>query len=190
MTAPVKGSRNGATRALEPRDPISRTGPGDRGGSGMMNRLVRMSSVALLGLLLLGGCETMDTREGVATGIGGLVGGLVGHQFGSGSGRTVATVIGVGLGAWIGREIGARLTREDRRAMDATLDGTADGETERWRNAETGNAYAMTPRHTYLDADRQCRDFDLEVVVDGERRATNGTACRREDGEAWNTVEA
>lgn len=156
----------------------------------MTIRLVRALSVALLSLLLLGGCESLDTREGVATGIGGILGGVLGHQVGGGSGRTIATVIGAGLGAWIGREIGARLTREDRQAMDATLDGAADGETERWRNPETGNTYTMTPRRTYQDADRQCRDFDLEVVVDGERRATNGTACRRPDGESWNTVEA
>ncbi|MBB3190672.1 glycine zipper 2TM domain-containing protein [Halomonas cerina] len=156
----------------------------------MMIRLARTLLVALLSLLLLGGCQNLSTREGVATGIGGLVGGALGHQVGGGSGRTIATVIGAGLGAWIGKEIGTRLTPADQQAMDATLDHAPDGQSERWRNPETGNAYTMTPRRTYQDGARQCRDFNLEVVVDGERRSTNGTACRRPDGQSWNTVEA
>lgn len=156
----------------------------------MTIRLVRALSVALLSLVLLGGCENLDTREGIATGVGGVIGGLLGNQVGGGSGRTIATVIGAGLGAWIGSEIGARLTREDREAMDTTLDTVDDGKAKTWRSPETGNTYTMTPQSTYQDADQQCRDFDLEVVVDGERRTTNGTACRRADGDSWNTVEA
>lgn len=150
---------------------------------------LRMLSLVLLGLLL-GGCQSLDSRgcEGVGTGLGALVGGIIGSQVGSGSGRTAATVVGVGLGALIGREIGTRLTCEDRQAMSEALDETPAGESRRWRNPETGNEFTMTPRETFARGDQQCRHFEMQVLVDGEPRSTEGTACRRPDDQTWSTV--
>ncbi|WP_276316641.1 glycine zipper 2TM domain-containing protein [Halomonas flagellata] len=150
--------------------------------------ILRRLSVVLLGLFLLGGCQTTSTGEGVGTGLGALIGAGLGSQVGSGSGRTAAMLIGAGLGAWLGREIGIRLTREDQRAMSAALDRTPDGTSEKWRNPQTGNEFTMTPRETFERGDQQCRHFEMQVVVDGEPRRTDGTACRRPDDQEWSTV--
>lgn len=149
-------------------------------------------AVVLLSLSLLGGCQNLatnsDTCRGVSTGLGALVGGLLGTQVGKGSGRTAAVVIGAGLGALIGREVGTRFTCEDREAMDTVLDETPDGESEHWRNSRTGNRFIVTPQETYQRDGQQCRDYQMEVIVDGERRQADGTACRRPEDQAWTTV--
>lgn len=151
---------------------------------------LRMFSLVLLSLLLLGGCQTLDSRgcKGVSAGLGALLGGAIGSQVGSGSGRTAATVVGVGLGALIGHEIGTRLTCEDRQAMSTVLDTTPAGESESWHNPQTGNDFTMTPQETFERGDQQCRHFEMQVVVDGEPRRTEGTACRRPDDQEWITV--
>lgn len=148
----------------------------------------------LMSLLLLGGCQTFgngsDTSacRGVSTGIGALIGGLLGAQVGGGSGRTAAAVVGTGLGAYIGHEIGARFTCEDRQAMGEALDRTVDGESESWRNPRNGNEFTVTPQQTFQRGDQQCRAYEMEVVVDGEPRRADGTACRRPDEQSWTTV--
>jgi surface antigen len=140
--------------------------------------------------LLIGGCQTLETRncEGVSTGVGALIGGVLGSRIGDGSERTAATLVGAGLGGLIGREIGTRLTCEDRQAMNAVLDRTDDGESASWRNPETGNQFTLTPRETFEQGNQQCRHFDMEVVVDGKPRNTDGTACRRPDDQMWTTI--
>ncbi|GGX89833.1 hypothetical protein GCM10007160_16540 [Litchfieldella qijiaojingensis] len=151
---------------------------------------LRMLSVILLSLFLLSGCQSLGPRgcEGVSTGIGAVIGGLLGSQVGSGSGRTASMVIGAGLGGLIGREIGTRFTCEDQQEMGAVLERADDGETESWRNPQTGNEFTMTPRDTFEQNGQQCRHFDMQVVVDGEPRSADGTACRRPDGQTWTTI--
>ncbi|MDI5891505.1 glycine zipper 2TM domain-containing protein [Halomonas rhizosphaerae] len=150
---------------------------------------LRVVFIMLLSLLL-GGCQTVDSSrcEGISTGLGAVIGGVIGSQLGSGTGRTAATVVGAGLGAWIGREIGARMTCEDRQEMSTVLDETPAGESRSWSNPETGNVYTMTPQSPFAKGDQQCRHFEMQVVVDGEPRRTEGTACRRPDDQAWSTV--
>ncbi|TDR54378.1 surface antigen [Halomonas ventosae] len=151
--------------------------------------MLRLAFILLLSLLL-GACQTVDSSrcEGISTGLGAVIGGVLGSQVGSGSGRTAATIVGAGLGAWIGREIGIRLTCEDRREMSTVLDETPTGESRSWSNPETGNVYTMTPQAPYNQGDQQCRDFEMQVMVDGEPRSTEGTACRRPDDQAWTSV--
>ncbi|MFC3284523.1 RT0821/Lpp0805 family surface protein [Litchfieldella rifensis] len=151
-------------------------------------RTTRILAVLLLSLFTLGGCQNLSTCEGASTGLGALLGGVIGSQIGDGSGRTAAMVIGASMGGLIGREIGTRFTCEDRQTMGAVLDRTPDGESQSWRNANTGSEYTVTPQETFQQGDQQCRHFDMEVVVDGERRRTDGTACRRPDDQAWTTV--
>ncbi|WP_170064053.1 glycine zipper 2TM domain-containing protein [Halomonas heilongjiangensis] len=150
--------------------------------------LRRLSVLLLLGLFLLGGCQTTSTGEGVGTGLGALIGAGLGSQVGSGSGRTAAMLVGAGLGAWLGREIGIRMTRGDQRAMNTALDRTPDGASESWRNPQTGHEFTVTPQETFPRGDQQCRHFEMEVLVDGEPRSTTGTACRRPEDQAWTTV--
>ncbi|MCL7939708.1 glycine zipper 2TM domain-containing protein [Halomonas sp. ATCH28] len=154
-----------------------------------LSSTLRVAFIMLLSLLL-GACQTVDSSrcEGISTGLGAVIGGVLGSQVGSGSGRTAAAIVGAGLGALIGREIGTRLTCEDRQAMSEALDETPAGESRSWSNPETGNAFTMTPQETFTQGDQQCRHFEMQVMVDGEPRRTEGTACRRPDDQTWSTV--
>ncbi|SHE74806.1 Surface antigen [Modicisalibacter ilicicola DSM 19980] len=155
-------------------------------------RALARVAIVMLSLVWLGGCQSLssspETCRNVSTGFGALVGGLFGSQVGDGSGRTAAMVIGAGLGAFIGREVGTRFTCEDRKAMDAVLDTTPDGKSQDWHNPRTGNRFIVTPQNTFQRDGQECRAYQMDVIVDGELRQADGTACRRQEDDAWTTV--
>jgi surface antigen len=45
----------------------------------------------------------------------------------------------------------------------------------------------VTPTRTYKTAERDCRDFEQTVVVDGQDETVRGTACREPDG-TWRAL--
>jgi surface antigen len=95
------------------------------------------------------------------------------------------------LSAWLGGEVGASLDRADRTyAQNATytaLEHHPTGTASTWRNPDTGHYGAVTPTRTYKTAERDCRDFEQTVVVDGREEIIHGTACREPDG-TWRSL--
>ena len=64
-----------------------------------------LTSVAVAGLLALGGCATGPTNAQIGTGAGAVLGGVAGNAL---FGNTVGTVGGAAAGALIGNEVGKR----------------------------------------------------------------------------------
>jgi len=139
----------------------------------------------VMGVALLGGCETQPTNEAIGTAVGAIAGGLIGSQIGSGSGRTVAIVGGAVAGGLLGNVIGKRMDENDRRRMGQALDTNAAGQGSSWKNETTGANYTVTPTNTFVRDGRQCRTFEQEATIDGKPTRMTGTACKRPDGESW-----
>ena len=150
--------------------------------------------IAVLSALLLA-CTTFNPQEQpkqtAGTVLGAIGGGLLGAQVGDGAGQLAATAAGTLAGAWIGSEVGASLDRADRlyaqQATYTALEHNPTGTASTWRNPDTGHFGAVTPTRTYKTAERDCRDFEQTVVIDGQEEIVHGTACREPDG-TWRAL--
>ncbi|WP_083829483.1 SH3 domain-containing protein [Oceanimonas sp. GK1] len=104
---------------------------------------LRVTSIAVLIVSLLG-CGA--TENGSFTGadalggvIGGVTGALIGSQVGGGSGRILATGAGAIAGAFIGREIARHLSRSGQQQLaQANTRALETGQPQVWRDPETG----------------------------------------------------
>jgi surface antigen len=143
----------------------------------------------------LAGCTNFkpqaQPKQTAGTVLGAIGGGLLGAQVGDGAGQLAATAAGTLVGAWLGSEVGASLDRADRTyAQQATytaLEHNSTGTASTWRNPDTGHYGAVTPTRTYKTAERDCRDYEQTVVVDGQQEIIRGTACREPDG-TWRAL--
>jgi surface antigen len=157
-------------------------------------KVYRLVIIAVLSASLPA-CTTFNPQEQpkqtAGTVLGAIGGGLLGAQVGKGAGQLAATAAGTLGGAWLGSEIGASLDRADRlHAQQATytaLEHNPTGTASTWRNPDTGHYGAVTPTRTYKTADRDCRDFEQTVVVEGREQTVHGTACREPDG-SWRAL--
>ena len=122
-------------------------------------------------------------KQTVGTGVGGAVGGVLGSNIGDGSGKTAAIIGGTLIGAVIGGKIGADMDELDRRRAASTLETYPTGRTNSWQNPDTGTNYNFTPTRTYETSGQPCREYDMEVYMDGRREIVKGTACRNSRGE-------
>ena len=142
----------------------------------------------LCSVTVSGGADAQSTRQGVGIGLGALLGGLVGSQIGGGNGRTAAVIGGAVLGGAIGNAIGKQMDEDDRRRMSQAMETNDTGQTSSWNNATTGASYTVTPGETFDRDGRQCRAFTQEAIIDGEPKKISGTACRRPDGQSWEST--
>jgi surface antigen len=145
----------------------------------MKSRLMLSTIFSLT--LILAGC-TMD-KQTLGTGVGGAVGGVLGSNVGDGSGKTAAIIGGTLLGAIIGGKIGADMDELDRRRAANTLETYPTGRTNTWQNPDTGNSYDFTPTRTYNTGGQPCREYEMDVYMDGRQEVVTGTACRNSRGE-------
>ena len=136
--------------------------------------------------LLLGACESNPSKENIGMVSGAVVGGVLGHQIGHGSGNAIATIGGAALGGFIGNRIGRNMDRDDQHKAAQALETSPDGRASTWRNPNTGQTYAITPKRTYEGTDGPCRDFETTTDIDARKETVRGTACRQPDG-SWKT---
>lgn len=141
-----------------------------------------MIAAVVLASITLSACGVSKSTLGTLG--GGVAGGVIGSQVGGGSGRTVAIIGGTLLGAMAGNYVGGQLDELDRRKAQDALERTPTGQTTSWVNPDSGDRYAVTPTRTYEDSRAGvCRDFDMNVVMDGKSEVVKGTACRDSRGE-------
>jgi surface antigen len=108
---------------------------------------------------------------------------LIGSQFGKGSGKTAMTVAGVLAGALIGGSIARSMEPVDEGCIDQALEHTPNGEPIAWQNPANGASYWVTPTRTEIQPDgTPCRYYTAEAIVQGQREAQTGYACRQPDG--------
>lgn len=145
-----------------------------------MKTIITIISATSLSLVITA-C-TVD-KQTVGTGVGGAVGGVVGSTIGDGSGKTAAIIGGTLLGAIIGGKVGADMDELDRRRAADTLETYPTGRTNSWHNPDSGAHYDFTPTRTYSTSGQPCREYDMDVYMDGRREVVKGTACRNSRGE-------
>jgi len=145
----------------------------------------KTSLPAIVGLMTLSlvGCATNREESGALT--GAVVGGVVGSQIGGGSGKAIATGVGFLLGAIIGGDIGHTLDVMDERNAQRALENNRTGQATSWNNPDEGKQITVVPTRTFQsDAGGYCREYQTDVVVNGQRQQAYGTACRQPDG-SW-----
>lgn len=155
---------------------------------------IRGMAVVFVGLVMLTGCQSTGSKELIGTLGGAGLGGLAGSQVGNGDGKLVAVAVGVLGGAFLGKSIGKNLDEVDQmmaaKSQQRALEAGPSNKPMRWKNPDTGNAGAVTPKPAYQDETGQyCREFQQEVTVGGKTEQAYGKACRQPDG-SWKIVSS
>ena len=125
----------------------------------------------------------MTTTQTIGTGVGGVVGGVLGSNVGDGRGRTTAIIGGTLIGAMLGGAVGKSMDEVDEMKARQALESQPTGQTYAWTNPDSGAQYAMTPTRTFETQNRPCRDYTMQVNMDGQQETVRGTACRNQFGE-------
>lgn len=151
-----------------------------------MLKLLTRSIALVAAVAMLSGCANgLWTSGDTGAVLGGVAGGALGHQIGGGFGKTLATVAGGTAGSILGRRVGQRMTRNDRSRFSNTLASNRAGQTRRWASNAGNGHYQVTPvGSNYRRDKRTCREFRMQVQVEGRPEHINGTACRQPDG-SW-----
>jgi len=109
--------------------------------------------------------------------IGSVVGVGIGTYVGRGSDPLTVAALAVG-GMVLGHEVGSTFDKVDQ--MYATmllrnsLSNSRDGEQRTWKNPEKNIQVNTTPHNTQ----GTCREFITSVIVNGNQRDVEGTACK------------
>ncbi len=152
----------------------------------------KLLSTVLVAVITTGCAEGPNAKEGAGTVAGAVAGGLLGSQFGGGEGRIVGAVAGTMLGGYLGNQVGQSLDRADaayyNKTMKNSLEYNPSGVTSTWKNPDSGNHGRITPKATYVEHGRDCREFVQEVYIGGKKQQAFGKACRRSDG-SWEIVQ-
>ena len=112
---------------------------------------------------------------------------------GDGKGKLVAVAIGALGGAFAGSQLGKALDDIDRLKANETqqsaLENNRDGVSSTWKNPNTGNSGKVTPTQTVRkeSSAEDCRNYEHEILVDGQKEVVKGTACRKSDG-SWRVI--
>jgi len=140
---------------------------------------------------LLAACAEGQEKQTLGTIAGAGLGALVGSQVGSGKGQIVGVAIGAMAGAWLGSEAGKSLDETDnmhaRHTAQQTLEYNKTGQVSSWQNPDSGNYGTYMPTRSYTSENKNCRQFDTTITVDGKTEAATGRACRDAEGK-WRFV--
>ncbi len=123
-------------------------------------------------------------RTLVGAAVGGAAGGLIASEVAHGKNRPVAIAGGALLGILIGGSLGNAIDQLDERCVGQVLEHAGSDQTVTWRNPDSGAAYQVTPRRTWEEEGRYCREYTTTVRIDGRPQQAWGTACRQPDG-SW-----
>jgi surface antigen len=126
-------------------------------------------------------------RTLVGAAVGGAAGGLIASEVADGKQRAKAIAGGALLGILIGGSIGNAMDQLDERCVGQVLEHAGSEQSVRWRNPDSGAAVQVTPRRTWEEEGRYCREYTTTVRIDGKPQQAWGTACRQPDG-SWQRV--
>jgi uncharacterized protein YcfJ len=162
-----------------------------------MQSMIRVCMVAVLSMMLLGGCET---NQDAGTAVGAVAGGLLGSNIGSGDGQTAAIIAGSIAGAYLGNQVGQSMDRTeqlrmDRASQDATNRALANDQYQEWQTSHAKGS--IRPRYPARHYKRGlvCRSFEYETEIEVRERNGNvrwrktvdktGCACKRPHEHIW-----
>ena len=151
----------------------------------------RMDTILGLALLvLLVGCQ--GQQMGISTAAGGIggatAGGLLGAALGGGNtGIAGGVLLGGLLGAGVGQMLDQRSQQMQAQTVARALETAPAGTASTWTNPDNGTRGSITPTRTFQNqGGAYCREFQQEIVVDGQTQQATNTACRQPDG-SWRT---
>jgi|SaaInl4_150m_RNA_FD_contig_21_1848412_length_883_multi_3_in_0_out_0_1 surface antigen len=131
-------------------------------------------------LLLLNGCFENKAQSGA--GLGALGGGLIGSLAGSSKNKEQSALLGALIGGLLGYTVGNEMDKDDRIKINEALETNKSHQRTEWVNPDTGNEYAVTPSPVQQVDGQDCREAEIESVIDGKSEKVVRLACRRQDG--------
>ena len=153
---------------------------------------VGLITIFMTSSAVLSGCAGAS-KEQSSTIVGSVIGGVAGYQFGKGKGKKVATVLGAIAGGMIGGNVGRGLDQQDQQRVSQTLETAPRNQKVAWNNQNTNTNYEFTPVTEKYDGNvngqaTQCRDYVMDVFIDGRMQQVNGRACRNNSGQWVNAT--
>lgn len=142
--------------------------------------------VVVVFALLLSSCASNGGNQMSRGGQGGIGGGAAGALIGQAIGKsTEATLIGAALGAVLGYAIGNEMDKADEMQLNNAYERGASGRQVSWVNPDSGNRYNVVPQPAYRNSstNEDCRQAEIEAIIDGQRERTFATACRNSYGQ-------
>lgn len=125
--------------------------------------------------------------QAVGTVIGAILGGVIGADQGRGAGPVIGGAV---IGAVLGGALGHAIDASNWACIGDVLEYAPNRRPVRWRDAQTGYGYEVTPMRTYEPhPGRYCREYQTVVTIGGRAEEAYGTACRQPDG-AWEIVNS
>ena len=149
-------------------------------------------SIVMASSAVLTGCAGAS-REQTSSIVGSVIGGAAGYQFGKGDGKKVATVLGAIAGGMIGGNIGRGLDQQDQQRVSQTLETAPRNQKVAWNNPNTQTNYEFTPVTEKYQGNvngqaTQCRDYVMDVFIEGRMQQVNGRACKNNSGQWVNAT--
>jgi len=147
-----------------------------------MNRTygVRLTTLALLFMLISAGCATTTTKGTSGSAIGAGVGAIAGQAIGR---STESTLIGAAVGGLLGYIVGNEMDKYDQARLSQVYESSPSNQTTQWVNPDTNRSYSVTPRPAYTQPSGQvCREAEILATVDGRPEKVVSLACRDSSG--------
>ena len=136
-------------------------------------------------------CSSNTQNENTTIGAvaGALIGGGAGSLIGQGTGRVVAVAAGAIAGGLVGGYIGHSMDSSDNAQFCECMNNNPPHKPHHWKNKKTGARYTVIPTSTQVsyNGNNNCRTYETTAWIDGKKQATQGTACRQNDG-TWQTM--
>lgn len=96
-------------------------------------------------------------------------------------------ITGMSVGQHIGQQLGTTVSAIDVKRINTALESTKTNKTKSWSHSGKNSHFAVTPKHTYNQRGRPCRDYVADVIVSGQETRVSGTACRDDNGQ-WHAT--
>lgn len=132
-------------------------------------------------LLFLPGCFDNKAQQGA--GIGALGGGMVGGLLGPSKNREQNALIGAAVGGALGYLVGHEMDQNDQIKVNQALETNRSYQTSRWVNPDSGTQYAVTPHPAQQVDGRECREMEIQTLIDGKTNTQTKVACRNTNGQ-------
>lgn len=125
-------------------------------------------------------------REVIGAVLGGAAGAVIGSKIGEREDRFITTVGGAVIGAVVGGAIGKSMDDADQACAAQALEYANFKQSVKWHNRARGASYTVTPVGLVPTGGKgvECRRYSMLTEAGGQKQASQGTACRRQDG-SW-----
>ncbi len=158
----------------------------------ILDRLRGVVAVAIVAAVLAptgAQAQSLGINTPTIMGILGAAGGAWGgSQIGRGAGKTAAIAVGTLLGSGLGWEAGKYLDSQGEAAKVA-LSQAQLGQRVAWQDQGASGYFMPIREGVSMQTGLQCREYQTEIVVGGQRQAGYGTACLQPDGH-WQIVSS